>query len=137
MKTKTFRPFYRALTTLLLAGSLACNSGCWLFVVGAAAGAAAVTVAYVDGTLTATYGYNYDQVVAAATSAISQLEFAQPEMQKDALSTTYTTHNAKGDRISIAVTRIGDNDTKVVIRVGAFGDQMMSEAINDKIKSNL
>jgi len=134
---KTTHRIRRILTTLLLAGSLVFNSGCWLFVVGAVAGAAAVTVAYVDGHLVATYGYSYEKVVPATTQAISQLGFAQPEIQKDELSATFNTHNAKGDSVKIVVTKTSDTSTKVDIRVGTFGDEQASISINDKIKANL
>jgi hypothetical protein len=138
---KTFKPLQRSILALSLAGSLLLNSGCWLLVVGAVAGAAAVTVAYVDGGLDATYGAPYDKVVAAAEKAVTQLEFAKPDEQKDALSDTFTTHDAKGDRVQIIVTRVSDTSTKVAIRVGAIGDtkgdQAMANSINDKIKANL
>jgi hypothetical protein len=137
MKNKTTSSIRQTLTALLLAGSLLFSSGCWLFVAGAAAGAAAVTVAYVDGTLTADYAINYDHVVAATRLAITQLQFAKPEEQADALSATFNTDNARGDHIKIVVSRRGDNSTRVVIRVGAFGDEMISMAINDKIKADL
>ena len=123
--------------TALFAGTLCLASGCRLFVVGAAVGAGARTVAYIDGKVEASYGYPYDQVVAAPEKAISQLGFAQPEEQKDSLTDTFTTSDAKGDSIKIVVTRSSDTATKVTIRVGTFSDRELSMAINDKIKSNL
>ena len=138
---KTLKHLPRSALALTLAGSLLFNSGCWLLVVGAVAGAAAVTVAYVDGGLDATYGAPYDQVVTASEKAVAQLEFAKPEEQRDALSDTLTTHDAKGARVQIIVTRLSDTSTKVSIRVGAIGDtkgdQAMANTINDKIKANL
>jgi len=134
---KTNNPIRRIFTTLLLAGSLLFTSGCWLVVVGAVAGAAAVSVAYVDGHLVATYGNGYDRVVAATSQAITQLGFAQPEEQKDALSATFNTHTAKGESVKIVVTKTSDSSTKVDIRIGTFGDEQMSLSINDKIKANL
>ncbi len=138
---KTPKYLQRSLLALVLSGSLLLNSGCWLLVVGAVAGAAAVTVAYVDGGLDATYGASYDRLVAATNSAVAQLEFAKPEERRDALSDTFTTHTAKGDRVEIVVTRLSDSSTKVAIRVGAIGDtkgdQAVANTINDKIRSNL
>jgi hypothetical protein len=134
---KTTTSIHRVLTVLLLAGSLVLNSGCWLVVVGVAAGAGAVTVAYVDGDLQVTYGYSYDKVVAATEQANTQLGFARPEEQKDELSDTFHTHTAKGDSVKIVVTKATGSSTKVDIRIGAFGDEVMSNSINDKIKANL
>jgi hypothetical protein len=127
----------RGLTGTVLAASLLFNSGCLLFVAGAAAGAAAGTVAYVDGELDASLGQNYDAVVRAANLAIDQMQFSKPEEQKDSLTDTLTTHTAKGDKVSIVLTRVNDNSTKVQIRVGVFGDETTAQAILDKIKSNL
>jgi hypothetical protein len=135
MKTKS--SLHRLITALLLAGSLVLNSGCWLLVVGAAAGAGAVTVAYVNGDLKATYGYGYDRVVAATEKSIDQLGFTKAEEQKDAISDTFHTHNAKGDSVKIVVTRSSDSSTDVDIRIGTFGDEQLSMEINDKIKANL
>jgi hypothetical protein len=101
------------------------------------AGTATVTVAWAGAALTASYGFNYDQVVAATSKAIEQLQFVQPAVQKDALSTTFTMHNARGDSISIVVNHTGDNAAQVVVQVGTSGDEMISEAINDKIKADL
>ncbi len=133
---KTFN-LVRNLATVLLAANLLLSSGCFLFAVAAVGGAAAGTVAYVDGKLEVSLGYSYDAVVTASNRAISQLQFAQPEERKDALSDTLTTHDAKGDSIEVVVTKVGDNLTKVDIRVGTFGDQPMSQEILDKIKANL
>ncbi len=138
---KSFKHLPRTILALSLAGSLLLNSGCWLLFVGAVAGAAAVTVAYVDGGLDATYGAPFNPVIAATEKAINQLEFAPPEELHDSLSTTFNTHDSKGNRIQVIVTRINDNSTKVAVRVGLIGDskgdQAMASSINDKIRSNL
>jgi hypothetical protein len=135
MKTSNY------LLSLLAGVSLAVGvpvlAGCRLLVVGAAGAAGAGIVAYADGKLNATLGNSYDTVVAATRQAITQLEFAQPEERKDELSDTFVTHNGKGDRVEIDLNNAGDNVTKVSIRVNTFGDQQMSMAILDKIKSNL
>ncbi len=121
----------------VLSGSLLLNSGCWLVVVGAAAGAGAATVAYVDGDLEVTYVNSYESVVAAANSAVTQLGFARAEERKDAATDILNTHTAKGDSVRIAITKTSDSMTKVNIRIGTFGDEQLSRTINDKIKANL
>jgi hypothetical protein len=128
---------YRGLAAVLLAANLLCSSGCFLFVVGAVAAGAAGSVAYVDGKLEVTLGNGYESVVVASNKVIVQLQFAQPEERQDALSDTLVTHNAKGDRIEIVVTKAGDNLTNLAIRIGTFGDQQMSQDILDKIKASL
>lgn len=128
---------FRNLAAALLALNLLFTSGCFLFAVAAVGAAAAGTVAYVDGKLEASLGNRYEAVVSAANAAIKQLDFAKPEERKDELSDTLVTHSAKGDRIEVVVTKVGDTLTKVSIRIGTFGDQQMSQSILDKIKSNL
>jgi hypothetical protein len=137
MIKNSLRFLQRGLLVALLAGGLLLNSGCFLLFVGAVAGATVVTVKYVDGGLDATYGNDYDSVVAATHKAIDQLGFAQPEERKDALSDTLNTHNAQGKSISIVITRMDEKTTQVAIRVGAIGDKDMATAINDKIKSDI
>jgi hypothetical protein len=137
MKTNPTNALRRIPVVLLLAGGLLLNSGCWLFVIGAAAGGAAAAVAYSDGALSTTYDSGLDQVAAATRQAIDQLQFAKPEERSDAISASFTTHNAKGDRISIVLSHLSDKSTKLVIRVGTFGDEALSLSINDKIKANL
>ncbi len=129
--------FIRAQAAGLLAASLLFMTGCRVLWLGAAGATGAGIVAYVDGKLEDTLGNNYDTVVAATAKAITQLEFAQPEERKDGLSDTFITHNAKGDRVEITVSNVGENATKVSIRVNTFGDQQMSMSILDKIKANL
>lgn len=134
---KTILTLRKTFLPLVFAGTLLLVSGCRLFVVGAAAGAGALTVAYIDGKVEADYGSSYDKVVAAANSAITQLGFSKPEERRDELTDTFTTYNAKGDSIKIVVTRTSDNSSKVTIRVGTFGDRELSMMISDKIKANL
>ena len=40
-------------------------------------------------------------------------------------------------KIKIKVSKVGDQSAKVQIRVGVFGDEALSLAILDKIKTNL
>ena len=45
--------------------------------------------------------------------------------------------NAKDERITITLTRVTTNSTKVQIRVGVLGDEELSRAILDAIKKHL
>jgi hypothetical protein len=128
---------FRGLTGALLGATLLFNSGCFVVAVAAVGAAAAGTVAYVDGKLEVTLVSRYDAMVSATRVAITQLDYAKPVERQDALSDTFTTHAAKGDEVQIVVTRVSDTATKVSIRVGIFGDKVMSQAILDKIKANL
>jgi hypothetical protein len=113
--------------------ALTLSSGC----IAAAAGAGAAGVAYVMGDLTANLDASLDRSYRAAQRAVEQLEFTKVSESKDALIGVIKVHNAVNQKIKITLERTGDNLTKVTIRVDTFGDQPLSLAILDKIKSNL
>jgi len=124
-----------ALLSALVLGlsTLTLSSGC----LAAAAGAGAAGVAYVMGDLTANLDASLDRTVRATEQAVEQLEFTKVSESKDALIAVIKVHNAVNKKIKITLERVGDNLTKVTIRVDTFGDQPLSIAILDKIKSNL
>lgn len=122
------------LAALILGGTtLTLSSGC----LAAAAGAGAAGVAFVMGDLTANLDASLDRSYRATQQAVEQLEFTQVSKSKDALIAVIKVHNAVNKKIKITIERVGDNLTKVTIRVDTFGDQPLSMAILDKIKSNL
>jgi len=135
MKTENiFRFPLRALAAMLLVATLACNSGC--FLVGAAA-AGAGAVAYVRGELNASLGNKYDDVLRASNRAMVQLEFAKVSESKDALQAQLIARTALDKRITITIKKTGDAFTRLEIRVGTFGDEMVARTILDKINANL
>lgn len=122
----------------MLAAALAVaslGSGCFLVAVGAAAGAGAV--AYVDGRLTTSLPHGYDDVVQGTDRAIVQLQFLKVGESRDALKALFEARTADDKKVSIEVTRVSDNLTKIEIRVGIFGDKSVSLAILDRIKGNI
>lgn len=127
-------PRLASLLALVLAlSSLAFTSGC----IAVAAGAGAGAVAYIRGDLSATLDSSFDRVYKASQHAVQQLEFARVSDNKDALLGKIVVRNAADKKIEIKVERVGDNLSKVSIRVGTFGDETLSMAILDKIKANL
>lgn len=113
--------------TVLLSGCIA---------VAAAAGAGAA-VAYSMGKLEATTSAGLDQTVKATHQAVSQLQFALIKESKDALSAEFVVRTALDKKVDIKLGRVGDQTTRVVIRVGLFGDRATSMALYDKIKAGL
>lgn len=127
---QTFRHW---LAAILLVSTVGFQAGC---VVVAAGAAGAGVVAYVRGELETTLEGRLDAVHKAAGRAISQLEFNQISDQKDALTAVVVARTAQDKKIEITLTRVGDNLTKVQIRVGIFGDEDVSRTILDKIKAS-
>ena len=124
----------RAAALLLAISSLWCAAGCVAVVAGAGAGAA---VAYVRGDLDAVLDAGLDKSLRASNRAIDQLKFAKISQKEDALLAIVLARNAADKRIEIRLEKQGESLTKVKIRVGTFGDEVMSMAILDKIRASL
>jgi hypothetical protein len=114
--------------------TLASTSGCLAVAAGAGAGA---TVAYMRGDLDTTLSANLDRSTRAVNKAIEQLKFAKVSENKDALQALIIARNAADKKIELHLEKLGDDATKLKIRVGTFGDDALQVAILDKVKSNL
>jgi hypothetical protein len=117
------------LTGVMLIGGLA---GCFAIAVGAGA---AGTVAYVRGDLTANLSHDYESVFKATDQAVARLEYAKVSENKDALDAVLIARTARDKRIEIRLHKVGEQLTRVQIRIGLFGDEPLSLMILDKIKA--
>lgn len=134
MKTKSAsRLIVLCLATTLLA-TLATTSGCLAVAAGAGAGA---TVAYVRGDLDTTLSANLDRSARAVNKAIEDLKFAKVSESKDALQAVIIARNAADKKIELHLDKLADDATKLKIRVGTFGDDVLQVTILEKIKNNL
>jgi len=136
MKSSPLSPFLslRGLFGAVLLGvSLAGLSGC----LAVAAGAGASAVAYARGDLETSLNADYGKVVASARSAVTELEFAKVSENKDALKAVLVARTALDKKVEITIANSGKKLTNIKIRVGVFGDESLSMAILDKIKSGL
>jgi hypothetical protein len=133
--TKTHGTLSRLLAGSALAASLLLGTGCILVAAGAAAGAG--TVAYIRGELDAPVDGGLDATDHAANRTIEQLQFVKVSETRDALSADITARTGEDKKVEIILTNIGNNLTKVQVRIGIFGDEMISRAVLDHIKSNL
>jgi hypothetical protein len=124
---------HRLLVIVLLGLSLAGLSGC----LAVAAGAGASAVAYARGDLETTLHTDYTKVVDSARNAIGELEFAKVSENKDALKAVLVARTALDKKVEITIANSGKKLTNIKIRVGLFGDEALSMAILDKIKSDL
>ena len=134
MKTTTSpRLVVISLAAVALA-TLATTSGCLAVAVGAGAGA---TVAYVRGDLDTTLGASLDGSVRAVNKAIEELKFAKVSESKDALQAVIIARTAADKKIELHLDKLATDATKLKIRVGTFGDDVLQVTILEKIKSNL
>jgi hypothetical protein len=117
-----------------LSGMTICVSGCILIAVGAGA---AGTVAYVKGELETTLSANMDKSYEATLSALDQLKIVPVQKQKDALTAEVIARTSTDDKVTIKLKRVDDKLTSLSIRIGIFGDQVMSTTIYERVKQNL
>jgi len=114
-----------------------CSNGCVALWVGAGAGAAAGTYAYVKGQLEATYSAEYEQTWAATLDTLEALEISVEEKNKDAFGGNIKARRADGTPVRIEVAPVTSDVTSVKIRVGVFGDRAISERIRTEIEGRL
>ena len=110
-------------------------SGCAAVIIGGAAGAG--TYAYIRGEMKGNENASLDRTWTATLAAMKDLEFSVTTQQKDALQGRIVARTALDKKIEINVTKISDSLTEIKIRVGTFGDQMLSHTIVQSIEKRL
>jgi hypothetical protein len=124
----------RLLLALGLTLAAASLTGCFAVV---AAGAAGTGVAWYRGQLEANLDNNIDAVFTASQKALAQLEFANISNQKSSVDAQLVARTALDKKVEVRLEKVTDRSTKVIIRVGVFGDETLSMSILDKIKAAL
>jgi opacity protein-like surface antigen len=100
---------------------------------GVAGGAGAGTAVYVEGEDSRVHRANLDQTWTATLDALKQMNIRVEKSDKDALGGTVEAKRADGTEVKIKEEPAEGNSTQVKIRVGVFGDQNASEAIQNSI----
>lgn len=77
------------------------------------------------------------KVVAAATEALRELQFAGVAAKSDAFSGEVTGKTAKDEQVTVRLTALNERQTRIDIRVGAFGDKVVSQRILDETRKGL
>lgn len=102
-----------------------------------AAGAAGTGVAWYSGRLEANLDHDLDTVFAASQKALTRLEFANISHKTSRVDARLVSRTALDKKVEITLQKVTDRSTKVMIRVGVFGDETLSMSILDKIKAAL
>ena len=110
-------------------------SGCFALAVGVAGGAAGAV--YVLGKLTDEVNYDVPVVHAAATQAMSELGLKPSEDRADKLTAHIKSEFADGTNVWTDMQSIGDDRTKLTVRVGVTGDEVRARKIHEAIKRHL
>ncbi len=115
-------------------------AGCsrqWVILGAAAAAVGVGAYAYIKGDLKRTYDVNIDNAWAAAVKSVEELKLTTESKTHDAFSGVIKGKMADGKSFEINLKRLAENSTEIGVRLGTFGDRQKSEAIHDKILSNL
>jgi hypothetical protein len=124
-----------AATVLLAAPHIA---GCAAALLAGAAGGAAVgTAAYVNGEHSQVYNANADRTWQATMAALKDMNIRVDKSNKDGLGGTIEGERADGTNVTVKQEPAENGNTQVKIRVGTFGDQAASEAIQQRIAARL
>jgi Protein of unknown function (DUF3568) len=108
-----------------------------LVAAGAGAAAGAGTIAYTEGSLDTTYAASVDRTWNATMAALKDSQLNITEQQKDAAQATIKARRADNTPVTVSMKQAGSNTTTVKIRVGTFGDEEASRAINSRIAAHL
>lgn len=111
--------------------------GCMLLAVGAGAGAGVATVSYVKGELQTTYPTTLDKTWDATLGALKDLDLKILFTERDKITGNIEARKNDGTKIKISLLQEGTGTTILKIRVGLFGDEAYSRAINSRIASRL
>ena len=115
-------------------------AGCsrkWAIIGTAAAAVGVGAYAYIKGDLKRTYDVNIENAWTAAVKSVDQLKLTTASKTHDAFNGIIKGKMADGTSFQITLKRLAENATEIGVRLGTFGDRDRSEAIHDKILSNL
>jgi uncharacterized protein YbjQ (UPF0145 family) len=94
-------------------------------------------VAWVRDALQTTVDAPLDRTVKATTTALKDLQFSAVTTRADAISGVVTAKTARDEKVEVTITSVTPVQTRLDIRVGAFGDQPVSQRILSEIQKQL
>ena len=127
----------QAIGWCVLSASLMLQGCVPLVAAGAGAVAAGGTVAYVNGDLETTYAAPLNRTWDATMGALRDSQLRITDTQKDATKGTVKAQRADNTPVTVSLEQAGPNTTGVQIRVGTFGDEEVSRAIQRRIAARL
>lgn len=131
------KPALKNVIVLILVGMMC--SGC-AFIVGAAAGGGVVagSYEYVKGVLKRPYAASMGTAWMACQDAMTDLGIEIVESStEEPTQWTMKGITQKGKKITIALDMVSKDITKISVRVGVFGDKILSEKVHDTIARQL
>ncbi len=122
----------RAIGWMTLAGLLMLAAGC-----STVGEKTEETVDWVRGSLRVVLNEPSNEVNEGIVKACSRLNLKKISIEQDLVSGEFVYENAKEEKITITTKPIDLENTEIRIQVGAFGDQMQSEFLLEKIKDRI
>jgi hypothetical protein len=125
--------------TLLLLGVLIMMvaSGCTVALFGAGAGAGVAGATYVMGKLEDEVDAPVPKVQQATVAALKSLELPVDKERGDKLGAELESETADHKKIWVSINSLPSSRSKIVIRVGLFGDETHSRQILEAIRTRL
>ncbi len=120
----------------LLAGLAALQVGCVVLAVGGAAAAGAGTYAYFKGEMKVDEPVSLDRGWTATLAAMKELRYVVRSQNKGALEAELEARTEGDVKVHITLKRLTDNATEFRLRVGTFGDEVMSKMIMERIRKH-
>jgi hypothetical protein len=120
--------------TVLCVTLLATQAGCFLAVAAAGTGAG---VAYVRGDTDVVLPARPQAVAAASAEAAKQMELTVTSNNATTLDARVVARTASDTPVVVDVKSHGPDASRVSVRVGRFGDDVMQSAMLEKIRQNL
>ena len=111
------------------------GSGCLALLIGAGAGVAGT--AYYNGKLTSTIDAKPKEIQLAAEAAFKELGIKLVSSASDSLTAKVTGNTAENSTVTVTAELEKNGQSKLGIRVGAFGDKTLSEKIYSAIDKKL
>lgn len=108
-----------------------------LLATGAGAAATAGTMTYVEGDLDTTYAVPLDRIWNATMAAFEDARLRVVDQKKNIAHATIKARREDNTPVTVSLDQAGPNTTSVKIRVGTFGDEEESRAINRRIAARL
>ena len=119
---------------VLCVGLLATQAGCFLAVAAAGTGAG---VAYVRGDTEVVLPARPQAVAAASAEAAKQMELTVTSNNATTLDARVVARTASDTPVVVDVKSHGPDASRVSVRVGRFGDDVMQATMLEKIRQNL
>jgi hypothetical protein len=101
--------------------------------VGVGGGSGYGSYSYVRGELKVLYPYSYDTTWSASLTAMDRLEIQVSSQERDALNGKIKGKRGDGKTVLVKIENKGLGVTEVGVRVGTFGNQEVSQKIQQTI----